>query len=385
MISKNKQIISISLMICILLMCFSVTSYAEPNDNGMNFDCRSVILIEAETGTVLFEQNADEALPPASVTKVMTLLIVMEAIAQNKLSLSDTVTASAHACSMGGSQIYLEEGEQMSVEDMLKSVVIASANDAAVALAEHIAGTEEAFVALMNKRAEELGMKNTHFENTNGLDDSVENHVTSARDIAIMSAELISHKKILEYSSIWMDTIRNGEFGLTNTNRLVRFYKGANGLKTGSTSKAKFCISATAERKGMTLICVVMAAPTRDIRNATATALFDWGFANFDIYNAPEIDIQPVKVVGGVKNSCLVEQGTFKTVVDKANISKIKHTVQLPQNISAPIKKGDKIGSVEYFLENKLIGTSDIFASENIDKISFWYLFFNILSKISLM
>jgi D-alanyl-D-alanine carboxypeptidase (penicillin-binding protein 5/6) len=308
----------------------------------------------------------------------------MEAIEQNKLALSDMVTASAHACSMGGSQIYLEEGEQMSVEDMLKSVVIASANDAAVALAEHIVGTEEAFVALMNKRAQELGMKNTHFENTNGLDDSVEDHVTSARDIAIMSAELISHKKILEYSSIWMDTIRNGKFGLTNTNRLVRFYKGANGLKTGSTSKARFCISATAERKGMTLICVVMAAPTRDIRNATATALLDWGFANFDLYTAPSIEIEPVKIAGGVKNSCTVENGTFKTVAEKSSISKIKYSVQLPQNISAPIRKGDKIGSVEYYLEDEQIGKSDIIASEDIDKISFSYLFFNFLSRIAL-
>ena len=188
-----------------------------------SFDCTSAILIEKETGKVLFEQNADEALPPASVTKIMTLLLVMEAIETGKISLNEMVTASAHACSMGGSQIYLEEGETMSVEDMIKSVVIASANDAAVALAEHIAGTEEAFVQMMNQRANELGMKNTNFENTNGLDDTAENHVTSARDIAIMSAKLLSYEKITEYSSIWMDTVRNGEFGLTNTNRLVRF------------------------------------------------------------------------------------------------------------------------------------------------------------------
>ena len=385
MIFNNRRIISSFLIICIFFTCFSVKAYAEPSNDNMTFDCKSAILMDAETGTVLFEQNADEALPPASVTKVMTLLLVMEAIEQNKLTLADMVTASAHACSMGGSQIYLEEGEQMSVEDMLKSVVIASANDAAVALAEHIAGTEEAFVAMMNKRAEELGMKNTHFENTNGLDDSVENHVTSARDIAIMSAELISHKKILEYSSIWMDTIRNGEFGLTNTNRLVRFYKGATGLKTGSTSKAKFCISATAERKGLSLICVVMAAPTRDIRNATATALLDWGFANFDIYTAPHIELQPIKVIGGVKNICEIDQGSFKTVVEKVNISKIKYNTKLPENISAPIKKGDKIGSVEYFLDNKLIYSSDVFASEDINKISFGYLLFNFLSKMSLV
>ena len=366
------------------MTCFSLSSYAAPTELNMTFDCRSAILMDAETGTVLFEQNADEALPPASVTKIMTLLLVMEAIEQKKLALTDMITASAHACSMGGSQIFLEEGEQMSVEDMLKSVVIASANDAAVALAEHIAGTEEAFVALMNKRAQELGMKNTHFENTNGLDDSVENHVTSARDIAIMSAALIAHEKILEYSSIWMDTIRNGEFGLTNTNRLVRFYEGATGLKTGSTSKAKFCISATAKRKGMSLICVVMAAPTRDVRNSTATALLDWGFANFGIYTAPTVDIQPVRVVGGVKNNCAVEQGSFKNIVDKTDLSKITYNVKLPQNISAPIKNGDKIGDIEYFLGDKLIGKADVCASENIEKISFGYLFINFLAKISL-
>ena len=236
-------------------------------DGTARYNCQSAILMEATTGTVLYEQNPDEALPPASVTKIMTLLLVMEALEQGKIQYSDTVTASAHACSMGGSQIYLKEGEQMSVEDMIKSVVIASANDAAVALAEHIAGTEEAFVGLMNQRADELGMTNTNFENTNGLDDTATNHVTSARDIAIMSRALLRHSKITEYSSIWMDTVRNGEFGLTNTNRLVRFYKGATGLKTGSTAKAGFCISATAERDGVSLICVIMAAPTRDIVN----------------------------------------------------------------------------------------------------------------------
>ena len=208
----------------------------------------------------------------------MTLLLVMEAIDSGALSYSDTITASAHASSMGGSQIFLKEGEQMTVEDMLKSVVIASANDAAVALAEHIAGSESAFVARMNARAAELGMKNTHFENTNGLDDTAENHVTSARDIAIMSRELISHKDILKFSSTWMDTVRNGEFGLTNTNRLVRYYNGCTGLKTGSTAKAKFCISATAERNGLHLIAVVMGSPTRDERNALAAKLLDFGF-----------------------------------------------------------------------------------------------------------
>ena len=209
-------------------------------------NCKSAVLMEASTGKVLYAHNPAEAMPPASVTKIMTLLLVMECMDTGTLKWEDTVTASAHAASMGGSQIYLKEGEQMSARDLIKSVVIASANDAAVALAEHTYGSEEAFVARMNQRAAELGMVNTHFENTNGLDDTAQNHVTSAEDIAIMSRELIKHTEILEFSSTWMDTIRDGQFGLTNTNRLVRFYRGCNGLKTGSTAKAGFCVSVTA-------------------------------------------------------------------------------------------------------------------------------------------
>ena len=268
----------------------------------LGLTCRSAILMEASTGTVLYAHNPDEALPPASVTKVMTLLLVMEAIDSGRLKYTDTVTASANAASMGGSQIYLKEGETMCAEDLLKSVVIASANDAAVALAEHIAGSEEAFVAKMNERAAALGMTSTKFENTNGLDDTTTEHVTSARDIAIMSRELIKHKKILEYSSTWMDTIRNGSFGLTNTNRLVRFYNGATGLKTGSTSKAKFCISATALRDGMELICVIMAADPRDIRNAEAKKLLDWGYSNFELYRHDAGSLGKIQVKGGVCN-----------------------------------------------------------------------------------
>jgi D-alanyl-D-alanine carboxypeptidase (penicillin-binding protein 5/6) len=240
----------------------AVSTAASPLDTVAS-EAKSAILIEANTRTVLYEKDADMALPPASVTKVMTMLLVMEAIDSGKISLEDTVTVSAYASKMGGSQVYLEEGEQMSVHELLKCVVVASANDACVALAEHIAGSEEAFVSMMNARARELKMEHTNFENTNGLDDDTKNHVISARDIATMSAELIiNHPKILEYSSIWMDSIRGGAFGLTNTNRLIRFYNGANGLKTGSTSKAKFCISASAKRGNTQLICVVMGAPT---------------------------------------------------------------------------------------------------------------------------
>ncbi|MBO6019990.1 MAG: D-alanyl-D-alanine carboxypeptidase, partial [Clostridia bacterium] len=220
----------------------------------MEIDARGAILIEASTGTVLFEQNADEAFPPASVTKVMTLLLVMEALDSGRFTMSDPVPVSEHAASMGGSQVFLSPGESLTVEEMIKCAVISSANDAAVALAEFVSGSEEAFVSEMNRRASELGMKNARFENVTGLDDSTVDHRCSARDVAIMSRELISHKEILKYSSTWMDSIRGGEFTLSNTNRLIRFYPGATGLKTGSTAKAKFCLTATAERNGMTLV-----------------------------------------------------------------------------------------------------------------------------------
>lgn len=390
----TRKIISVSLAAVMIAACLVFGGSAADSgslaadgavdaDVNLSLDCRSAVLMEAATGKVLYEQNPDEALPPASVTKIMTLLLVMEAIDSGKISWSDMVTASAHACSMGGSQIYLKENEQMTVEDMVKSVVIASANDAAVALAEHIAGTEEAFVAMMNKRASELGMKSTNFENTNGLDDTAQNHVTSARDIAIMSRELISHKKITEYSSIWMDTVRNGEFGLTNTNRLVRFYNGATGLKTGSTSKAKFCISATAERDGMTLICVIMAAPTRDIRNAAAVSLLDWGFANYALYSDPAGEAGNVRVLGGVSNECKTQYSQFSAVVGKSELSKIERKAELPENIAAPVKSGDKVGSVSYYLNGQLIGQSDITAAETVDKIGFWGLLSRILAKMS--
>ena len=290
---KSVKVKILSVVLILATVCGTIGVGASEMSVGsvganasLDLDCKSAILMDAATGTMLYEQNADEALPPASVTKIMTLLIVMEAIDAGALKLDEQVSVSKNAASMGGSQIFLEEGEMMSVEDMLKSVIISSANDAAVALAEHVSGSEEAFVQKMNSRAAELGMKNTYFENTNGLDDTVTNHLTSARDIALMSRELIKHEKILEYSSIWMDTIRNGEFGLTNTNRLVRFYNGATGLKTGSTSKAKFCVSATAKRNGMHLICVIMGAETRDERNAIATKLLDYGFANYSLYTA---------------------------------------------------------------------------------------------------
>ncbi len=347
-------------------------------DGALNLKCQSAILMEATTGCILYVQNPDEALPPASVTKIMTLLLVMEAIDSGKLKMTDTVTVSANAASMGGSQVFLKEGEQMPLVDMLKSVVIASANDAAVALAEHLCGSVESFVTRMNEKAKLLGMENTKFENVTGLDDTAQNHLTSARDIAIMSRELIKHKTILEYSSIWMDTIRNGGFGLTNTNRLVRFYPGCTGLKTGSTSKAGFCISVTAEREDLSLVCVIMGAESRDVRNAAATTLLDWGFANYGLYTAPSAEIAPVAVKGGVKNTCQASQDVFSCVLPKEKIKSVEKKIELPEFISAPIQKGTPIGEVIYVSDGAEIGRSQILATETIEKMNF----FDILKRM---
>ncbi len=368
-------------VIC-LLSCVSVPISAEEAYPKLDLDCRSAVLMEAETGQVLYESNANEALPPASVTKVMTLLLVMEAIEQKKIAYTDMVSASEHACSMGGSQIFLEQGEQMSVEDLLKSVVIASANDAAVTLAEYIAGTEEAFVGMMNERAQELGMKNTCFENTNGLDDTTQNHVTSALDIAIMSRELIKHKKITEYSSIWMDSIRGGEFGLTNTNRLIRFYKGATGLKTGSTAKAGFCITATATRDGMSLIAVIMASPTRDARNSSAVSLLNYGFSNFTVYKNTSKVSAEIPVLKGKKNICKVEEREFSAVVEKKYVDKIEKSINIEPSLMSPISKGQVVGTVTYTLNGKELGCSEVVCCESIESIGFFDIVLRMLSKM---
>ena len=377
-----KRIISIAL-VTIMLTAFCLPIHAEKSEdkNPMDFDCKSAILIDATTGTVLYEKNADQALPPASVTKIMTLLLVMEEIEKGALNYNDMISTSSYAASMGGSQIYLKEGEQMTALDMIKSVVIASANDAAVALAEHICGSEEAFVKRMNEKAKSLGMANTYFENTNGLDDTTSKHLTSARDIAIMSRELIKYEKILEFSSTWMDTVRNGEFGLTNTNRLVRFFKGATGLKTGSTARAKFCVSATAKRDNMHLICVIMGAPSSDTRNSIATQLLNWGFANFELYEDEDTELLPIKVNSGKERLCNISSNSFSCIVKKGQSKNITKKISLPEFVQAPLEKGETIGAVEYYLNNEIIGKSEIISDINVEKIEYWDLFVRILSK----
>ena len=354
-------------------------------EGSLELPCKSAILMEATTGAVLYTQNAEESMPPASVTKIMTLLLLMEAIDAGVIHLDDKVTASANAASMGGSQVFLKEGEQMQLEDLLKSVVIASANDAAVALAEYLYGSVQAFVGKMNERAKQLGMTGTAFENVTGLDDTAEHHLTCARDIAVMSRELIGHKAILKYSSVWMDTIRDGAFGLTNTNRLVRFYPGCTGLKTGSTSKAGFCVSVTAERDGFSLICVIMGAESRDVRNASAVSLLDWGFANYGLYRAEGNDAETVAVTGGVKNSCALKYDAFSVVLPKAQIAGVEQRIMKPESVAAPIKEGDTIGSVGYYIEGKPVGQVPLTASEKIDKISLFDIIGRMLARFALI
>ncbi len=371
-----KSIASAALALC---LCMPHTVSGSPSDSSENapfdVDARAAVLMDAETGQILYAKNADEALPPASVTKIMTLLLVMEAIDSGRMSLSDTVSVSEYAASMGGSQVYLEPGEQMSVEDLLKSVVVSSANDAAVALAETVAGSEEGFVKRMNERAAELGMEHTNFENVSGLDDDTVNHLISAEDIAIMSRELLRHETILNYSTIWMDTIRDGAFGLSNTNRLIRFYSGATGLKTGSTSKAKFCISATAKRDGLHLIAVIMGAPTRDIRNEMAKKLLDWGFANFAMYTNPAADAGEVRVLGGIRESCTLRYDGFSKLLPKGQEKNVTVEVQIPDEIAAPISEGDVVGKIVYRIGEETVGEGEIVAAESVVKIGFWELF----------
>ena len=342
-----KKILSL-----ILVMLFSVnlTAFGE---GTLEIPAPSAILIEAGSGKVLYEKDADTKRPPASVTKVMTMLLVMEAIDSEQISMDDMVRCSEHAASMGGSQVYLEPNEEMSVHDMLKAVAVASGNDAAVALSEFVAGSSEGFVELMNKRAKELGMENTTFINCNGLD--AEGHLTTARDISIMSRELLKHPKILEFTSMWMDSLRGGEFGLVNTNKLIRFYDGANGLKTGSTGNAKYCLSASAKRDDMQLIAVVMGADTSKERFASATKLLDYGFANY-------------KGKTPVLESCVDPE--FNLLVEKSRVSEIEKRITVPDEISAPVKDGEKIGEVEFLLDGNVLAKADILSKNNIERIN---------------
>lgn len=369
----------LSLLLLLVLLTAMPVSAGVPDNIPFDVNAASAVLMEAETGTVLYAKNADQALPPASVTKIMTLLLFMEEVDRGNIRLDEEISVSEYAASMGGSQVYLEPGETMQAEEMLKCVIIASANDGAVALAEKVAGSEDAFVALMNERAAQLGMHNTKFENVTGLDDDTEKHLTSAYDIALMSRELISHETILKYSSIWMDTIRNGEFGLTNTNRLIRFYDGATGLKTGSTSKAGFCISATAKRDGMHLIAVIMGSPTRDIRNEAARQLLDYGFSKYSLYRDEGGVCGEIPVTGGVRDTAECTAEPFRILLPKGKSKSVQREILLDESVPAPVKAGDRVGTVRYLSDGETVGEGEITALTDTERITFGALFLRML------
>lgn len=336
----------------------------------------SAVLMEAATGTVLYEKDAHTPLPPASVTKIMTLLLVMEALDAGRIGWDDTVTASEAAAAKGGSQVYLEAGEQMSLQEMLKSVVVVSANDCATALAEHVAGSEAAFVELMNRRAQELGMENTHFVNCTGLDDEpdAETHLTTAYDIALMSRELLKHDEIRDYTTIWMDSVRNGEFGLANTNKLVRFYQGTTGLKTGYTSAAGHCLSASAERDGVEFIAVVLHCATSGERFQAAKQLLDYGFANYTLAQPdPETEIPPVPVVLGTAETIVpVPDNDDPVLIEKGQAAGITTRVEVADQVRAPVEAGQRLGTLTLQSDGAPLAAIPLVAPEAVPRRTWW-------------
>lgn len=370
----KKVIISTTLCFALMLtVVFPVKVNAVSADS---ITAPSALLMETSTGKIIFEKNSHEQRPCASVTKVMTLLLVFEAIDSGKLSLDDKITASEHAASMGGSDIWLETGETMSADDMIKATVVASANDAAVALAEHISGSEDAFVEQMNKHAKELKMNDTVFKNCNGLDE--DGHVTSAYDVAIMSRELMKHEKIFDYTSIWLDNLRDGKTQIVNTNKLLKTYNGITGLKTGTTNDAGCCMSASATRADVSLVAVVLGCKTGKERFSDAAALLDYGFANISVKELKLPDDMPLelKVDGGMENTVKLNCVTSsKIVVDKGSNVEIKTTIDLPESITAPIKENQKLGMLTYSIDGKTVKTCDITAASSVEEISFGSVF----------
>ena len=352
-----------------VLICAAAVLLTMPA-GAVEVAAQAALLMEKETGEILYAKNEHEKLEPASVTKVMTLLLVMEAIDNGQLSYDDIITGSAHACSMGGSQIWLKEGEKMTVRDMLKAVFVVSANDCAVALGEAVSGSEMAFVDRMNERAGELGMHDTTFRNATGL--PAEGHMTSAYDIALMSRELIrNHPEVREYTTIWMDTLRNGASELVNTNKLIRSYDGATGLKTGSTSTAMYCISATAERNGMELISVILKSPTGNQRVADAKALLDHGFANYALVKAAADEaLPPLPVTLGTQATVQPVLEERSVLLEKAKASKLTKTLELLEGVEAPVAKGDVLGCLRILSGEELVAEVPVLAGEEIPRLT---------------
>lgn len=376
----KQRILSVLLALA-LMICVLPAAKAE----GVEIAAPSAILMDAATGTILYEKNAHERLAPASVTKVMTLLLVMEALDSGRITWDDMVTASETAAGKGGSQVYLEVGEQMSMDEMLKSVVVSSANDCATALAEHVAGSEAAFVERMNARAAELGLEDTHFVNCTGLDDepNAAEHLTSAYDIAVMSRELLKHDEIRKYTTIWMDTVRDGQFGLSNTNKLVRFYQGTTGLKTGYTKAAGHCLSASAQRDGIELIAVVLHCESSSDRFQSAKALLDYGFANYALVSAELPDApEPICVKLGTQTLVTpVLQDSAPILIEKGEQARVTKTVTLPEEVTAPIAAGQQIGTLTIATDTRTLAEIPIVSPVAIERLTLWELTVQLLRR----
>ena len=380
---RRLSALALSLAMTSLLFSPIPAAAAQEDNMPLPLSSASALLMEKETGTILLQQNAHQKLEPASVTKVMTLLLVMEAVDSGRLSLDESVPVSAHAAGMGGSQVYLKEGERLSVSDLIKCVAVVSGNDCAVALAERLSGSESAFVDQMNQKAQSLGMEDTHFVNCTGL--PAPGHLTSAYDIALMSRQLLlHHPDIRQYTTIWTDSIRNGAFGLTNTNRLIRFYDGATGLKTGFTASAQYCMSAAAQRNGMELIAVVMKAPTTAQRFQDASCLLDYGFANYALLTPqPEGPLAPIDVLLGQSKTVQPQlQRECRLLVEKAQADQITTRVDLARDVQAPVDPGQTLGEFQVYVGEQLRDTVPIVAAQGVERLSVPGLFSQLLRRL---
>ena len=382
---QGRRLLAAALALCLTAALPAGAAQAEETaGSGPAVQAKAALLMERETGTVLYEENADQPLEPASVTKIMTMLLVTEALDAGRITLGDLVTVSGYAASMGGSQVYLEAGEQMTVDDLLKAVAVASGNDAAVALAEYLAGSEAAFVDEMNARATRLGMENTHFVNCTGLPE--EGHVTTARDIALMSRALMGYDLIRGYTTIWMDSLRDGAFQLANTNKLLRSYPGATGLKTGFTDSALYCISATAQRDGMELIAVVLGAPTAQARSETAAALLDYGFANYALAQVkPGQALPPVPVLlGRTATVQPVLRSECTLLVEKSRQNQITTQVTLARDVEAPVEPGQKLGEMAVLVDGTVRETVPIVAAQGVERLTWAGIFGRLVRELLL-
>lgn len=375
-----KRVISLILVLSFVLS-FPICANAAENKK---LNVKSSILMSLDTGDVIKQNNAYEHLSPASVTKLMSILLILEAIDSGKIKLTDEVAATENAVSKGGSQIWLEVGEKMTVNDLFKAVVIASANDACTLLGEYVAGSDSAFVDMMNKRVETLGLKNSHFENCTGLDDEITNHYSCAYDLAVIAKEVMKHKLILKYSTVWLDSLRNGKIELNNTNKMINKYNGMTGLKTGTTSNAGFCLCATATRDGISFVSVVLGAQTSDERFALTQELLDYGFANYKLDNI-KIDnskLKTVKVKNGVDKSITPKCELNKKLLLPKNSDKITYEYSFLDEVKAPVKKGDKLGVITVYSGNKKISSIELKSDKNIKSVTFLYIFKKMFNNI---